>query len=984
MPEEIRRVIGSVLSELGLVEKADKPTRPMKVQSLIFSKEKFKSAADARKWASEHSFKATATDETGSSFRIRQEPPGKFKKMRTITLTDGVKAVVGKHMVRKTMPTSSDVHVPTAGTEETPHNHKQQVFLRKDRKGRILPNKTAGQLHRHITGEHGNIGGTIRTGSRPGSQIDPRDGESNHGTTERFVFGPMVFDIDKAREMDGQTPNAAVAVTPDWSHMINVDEKAALKSTSENPVMIAQIPTTNGLEQLLIDGHHRMHKAMHEGKEEIPAHVFSPEETLQLMDTTPDLMDKMVNHLERTKPTVSTEDPGDGPVGKDLPPDKMTQARNDVGLKSDPAIELDTAKTWAARAIAAFEQGDMVRAEDYGHEALEHAALVKDGGASVGQIEQELRKAGLYSKIEKAYSGDEGERALAGGLITLPKNTKVDNCTNCSFIEKNYCNHPKMRMVLKSGAAQMCCDHWYAPGVQYEGEVQKTQSFAGAHSADVKKDDTEADLQLAEAVENLVMEHFIRHLPEEMQEEAHKSTLKDTEEGLQGDMRVNPFSNSGARSSGGMGDNVLAGMYDMQQIVDGMDWELAHETADPELAKEMAVSNLQDDPLHYRKLRFYESGPDYSSGWGIENAGKALRGLKLDLGSGTNRESGHIGFDLQKHDHGTFIHDLHMGIPVPDQSAVNVLLRNSLEYMDELSNDPKPLLSEIERVLMPGGQFVYEGPNQIHNYPKWLKQTWREKFRQQQDREERDAGITQKIEGKPMWRQEFARIANPDAATSQDSEPRIGVAQYDMLPADALLAMDALGYYWSDATSSGRGNRIHGYPSQGSLVKSLTDAALTATQEAEPPQPHSVTESGPGRLALMKGREVKIHKADPHKQVVYGVVLAPDEIDLQEDWMTPEEIEKTAHFFMMNGRTIGKAHESVAKAVPVESYIAPMDMQYTGQYGDQTVKKGSWVLGVKVLDPEEWKKVVSGEYTGFSVGGWGQRTDSEGPGEKQW
>lgn len=964
---------------LSLVRKADKgPRKPMKVQSLIFSKDRFKSAADAKAWASKHNFIAGAVDETGQSYRIRQQSPGKFKKMRTIEMTDGVKAVVGKCMpgagVSKISPTRSDVHVPAAGTEqEIPAQHKQPVRLKKDDKGRVVPSKTAAQLHRDLQEQHGHVGGTIRTGSRAGSDT-VLDG-SDQGSTERFVFGPMVFDIDKAREMGGLEANATVAVSPDWSHMINVDTNAALQSTSENPVMIAQVPTTNGVEQLLIDGHHRMHKAMHDGKDELPAHVFSPDETLELVDTPPALKDKMRAHLSSSSPTVSTKAPGDGKtVGRDLPEDKMRQARQDVDLLSDPAIELETAQTWAARAIAAYEQGDEARAEEYGHEALEHAALVKDGGSTAGKIETDLRKAGLYGKIEKAYTGTEGERAAAADLVTLPKGEKVDNCTNCKFVEKDYCAHPRMMMALKSGADRMCCSYWDREGVVHEGQVSK-----------------------------------------------------DTEEGSIGDLSYTSFSNSGARSSGGMGDNALAGLYDMQQIIDGMDWELAHETASPEMAKEVALSNLEDDPSHYRKLRMQEEGVDWGTGWGIENTAK---GLKLDLGSGPNREPGHIGIDLVKHDYGTAVHDLHLGIPVPDGSASHVLVRNALEYMDELSTDPKPLLSEIQRVLMPGGQFVYEGPNQIQNQPEWLKETWSEQLSAQQSRAARDAGDVTKIEGKPMWRQEFARVASPDPATTQDSEPRIGVAQYDMLPADALLAMDALGYYWSDATSSGRGNRLHGYPSQGALVKAPADAAIHATFEENPPQPDSVTDAGPGRAAkggpgsgrhaeggadkdrkanerklqmlrdqadrdraryeatkkALSGRQISICKADQAKQVVYGVVLAPEEFDLQEDWMRPEEIEKTAHFFMMNGRTIGKAHETVCKAIPVESYIAPQDLQFTGQYGDQHVKKGSWVLGVKVIEPSEWQKVVDGEYTGFSVGGWGQRTDSQGPdaGQKQW
>lgn len=439
-------------------------------------------------------------------------------------------------MVKKLSPTRSQVHVPTAGSEEE---------LRKA--ARLTPGKTAGELHQALLDGHDTIGGTIHSGSAGSNKQPSEDGSGGDNGSERFVFGPLVFDIDKAREMDGLKANSKVAVSPDWSHKINVDPEAAMKSDSTNPVMVAQIPTTNGIEKLLIDGHHRMHKAIAEGKEELDAHLFSPKESLDLVDTHPDMKAKMLKDL-------------------DSPRDSS--------------------------------------------------------GAVIGK--------------KKKMEDDE---------------------------------------------------------------------------TDEPEEDEDDDV-----------------------------------------------------------DKLIKAAFDIDKV-------------------------------------------------------------------------------------------------------------EGLESTTQVQTD----------------------------------------------------------------------LAQPDAATENDSEPRIGIGQYDMLKPDALLALDSLGYYWSDATSSGAGNRAHGYPSQGAMVKAL------------------------------KGKTIKIMKADADKQCVYGVVLAPEEVDLQEDWMKPEEIEKTAHFFMMNGATVGDSHESVAKAKAIESYIAPCDFVGEGQYGSQPVKKGSWVLGVKILDPEMWEGVKSGEYTGFSVGGWGMRKESDGP-----
>ncbi len=124
---------------------------------------------------------------------------------------------------------------------------------------------------------------------------------------------------------------------------------------------------------------------------------------------------------------------------------------------------------------------------------------------------------------------------------------------------------------------------------------------------------------------------------------------------------------------------------------------------------------------------------------------------------------------------------------------------------------------------------------------------------------------------------------------------------------------------------------------------------------------------------LKDHQTIPILKADAQRQLVYGVVLTPEEIDTQDDWMTAEDIEEAAHRYMIKSRVVGSGHSRPMKAEVVESYIAPQDFTFEGQHGSQEVKKGAWVMGVKIHDPSEWQKVLKGDYTGFSVGGFGQR-----------
>jgi 2'-5' RNA ligase len=125
------------------------------------------------------------------------------------------------------------------------------------------------------------------------------------------------------------------------------------------------------------------------------------------------------------------------------------------------------------------------------------------------------------------------------------------------------------------------------------------------------------------------------------------------------------------------------------------------------------------------------------------------------------------------------------------------------------------------------------------------------------------------------------------------------------------------------------------------------------------------------RSQVAKQVTATILKADEHRQLVYGVVLEPDMIDSQLDVMRASEIEAAAHYYLNFSRVVGDRHRKKANAEVVESYIAPVDFDLNGQ----RVKKGSWVLVVHITDPYLWQQVKQGLYTGFSVGGFGERRE---------
>lgn len=133
--------------------------------------------------------------------------------------------------------------------------------------------------------------------------------------------------------------------------------------------------------------------------------------------------------------------------------------------------------------------------------------------------------------------------------------------------------------------------------------------------------------------------------------------------------------------------------------------------------------------------------------------------------------------------------------------------------------------------------------------------------------------------------------------------------------------------------------------------------------------------------AVLRGEFLPISKEGQMKQLVYGVVLAPNELDSQDDFMLPHHVESTAHGYLKKAI---RGKSSVAKLqhraqgffkdkpsiCPVESFIAPVDFSYDGV---DMIKKGSWVMCMHVEDPDLWQRFLDGEFAAFSVGGTGIR-----------
>jgi len=110
-----------------------------------------------------------------------------------------------------------------------------------------------------------------------------------------------------------------------------------------------------------------------------------------------------------------------------------------------------------------------------------------------------------------------------------------------------------------------------------------------------------------------------------------------------------------------------------------------------------------------------------------------------------------------------------------------------------------------------------------------------------------------------------------------------------------------------------------------------------------------------------------IDKADTDEHVLCGIVYEPDVVDAQGDKANEVEIRKAAYQFMEQVQTFRVMHKGKKVKVKVlESYIAPVDFTVV----NKSIKKGTWVLTVRVLDKKIWKAVKDGELNGFSMAGY--------------
>ncbi len=140
------------------------------------------------------------------------------------------------------------------------------------------------------------------------------------------------------------------------------------------------------------------------------------------------------------------------------------------------------------------------------------------------------------------------------------------------------------------------------------------------------------------------------------------------------------------------------------------------------------------------------------------------------------------------------------------------------------------------------------------------------------------------------------------------------------------------------------------------------------------------------------GFVVPILKADDEQRIVYGIVAqaddaviaewvskgcpkdaTPDLVDTQGDWHQEAELGTACERFMSEWGSIGKQHSELMKDAKIAQCAVLQKGSRWPLADSEPLPYKTWVFAVKVENDDAWRKVKSGEITGFSLGGYAER-----------
>jgi len=173
-------------------------------------------------------------------------------------------------------------------------------------------------------------------------------------------------------------------------------------------------------------------------------------------------------------------------------------------------------------------------------------------------------------------------------------------------------------------------------------------------------------------------------------------------------------------------------------------------------------------------------------------------------------------------------------------------------------------------------------------------------------------------------------------------------------------------------------------PAKATVVRNaLNDVAVFSKALAEKGDPISYADLVGEQVGeeAAPSVEVSVIKSSVEGKYALGVVLEPNDQeagldpDAQNDIYSEAEVRNAFEWYTRNSLgNVDLMHDgrllSVNQVRVLDNYTAPVGFKI----GNESVKKGTWLQGIEVLDPEIQKAIRSGKFRAYSVAGEAVRT----------
>tara|TARA_X000001382_G_scaffold130479_1_gene125484 strand:- start:837 stop:1874 length:1038 start_codon:yes stop_codon:yes gene_type:complete len=129
----------------------------------------------------------------------------------------------------------------------------------------------------------------------------------------------------------------------------------------------------------------------------------------------------------------------------------------------------------------------------------------------------------------------------------------------------------------------------------------------------------------------------------------------------------------------------------------------------------------------------------------------------------------------------------------------------------------------------------------------------------------------------------------------------------------------------------------------------------------------------------LKNQEFKLAEVDKEKRILMGAALVPNKPIYRRSgeseyyiYFSKDTVRKASELFFINGNQNNSTLEHnipLTGMSAVESWIVESEQDKSRMY-DLNVPMGTWMVSMKVLNDDIWKKVKDGELKGFSIEGY--------------